>query len=119
MDFFVDDNKAAEWYPFIRPGSVVVVRTGEAALASIREYLSGTSSSVLGTLYLDHDLGDGISGYQLLLELLENNTPPLRVIIISLNVVGIQRIKALCEDHDIPCRIGGFPNVSIIGKPVS
>ena len=107
MNLFLDDQKIPEWFS-INPASVVVARTTKNALRILR-----ANKLQLDTLYLDHDLGEGPSGYEFLYEAIQKSIVPKRVVIISLNYAGRKRIEALCNEHDIPYTTT-FPNVPTI-----
>jgi len=101
MVLFLDDQKDPIWYG-LEPGAIYCIRSGKKALQTAKK-----SGVPLETLYLDYDLGEGITGYTVLEKLIEEyELPPKEVVIISLNPVGIARIKALCERYDIPYTIG-------------
>lgn len=105
---FLDDCKSPEWYG-LKAEEIQVCRTGEEALR-------WGAKRPIDVLYLDHDLGDGISGYTVLEELIDQyNNPPKAVVIISLNPVGTQRITALCQYNDIPVIKRLPPNEILIG----
>lgn len=91
---FLDDFKYPEWYD-LKAEDIQVCRTGEKALKWAKK-------RPIDRIYLDHDLGEGMSGYTMLERLIEEfHNPPKEVIIISLNAVGSQRITALCRHHGI------------------
>lgn len=80
LDIWVDDCKPA-------PNGCAVARTYDIALRMLRRY-------EYATLYLDHDLGEERTGYDLLMALIRENRVPPRVECISWNPVGRQRIAA-------------------------
>ena len=77
---WVDDSKPC-------PHGCAVARTYDDALRLLRRY----SYEVL---YLDHDLGEQRTGYDLLMQLIEDGRVPPRVECISWNPVGRKRIAA-------------------------
>jgi hypothetical protein len=94
MIIFLDDFKNPEWYD-LKPGEFFQFTEGERALVFCKE-------ATIDVLYLDHDLGETMNGYWVLAHLIEEfKNIPKAVVCISLNPSGIQRIKALCEKHDI------------------
>jgi len=108
MKIFLDDQKEPTWY-HLEPESVCCIRSGEKALQKAKKH-----GQPLEILYLDHDLGEGMSGYTVLAKLVEDfNLPPQKVIIISLNPVGVARIKSLCEYEKIPYEIHGIDHIDV------
>lgn len=84
MAIWVDDCKPA-------PDGFAVARTYDLALQMLRRF-------DYAELYLDHDLGeDGRTGYDLLMQLIEEDRVPPRVVCISWNPVGRKRILAALE----------------------
>lgn len=65
----------------------VICRTGELGV----EYLRAFHKDV-ECLVLDHDLGSGIDGYQVITIAIEENVVPDEVQIVSSNPVGVKRI---------------------------
>lgn len=80
MDIWVDDCKPC-------PEGMAVARTYDEALLMMRKH-------AYDTLFLDHDLGEPRTGYDLLLQLQEDGVCPPKVVCISLNPVGRARIEA-------------------------
>lgn len=80
LDIWVDDCKPA-------PNGCAVARTYDIALRMLRRY-------EYATLYLDHDLGEERTGYDLLMVLIRENRVPPNVECISWNPVGRQRIAS-------------------------
>lgn len=92
LDIWVDDCKPA-------PTGCAVARTFEDALRMLRRF-------DYRTLYLDHDLGEVRTGYDLLLLLIKENRVPPRVECISWNPVGRKRIMdALQAMNGDPIRL--------------
>jgi hypothetical protein len=83
---WVDDSKPC-------PHGCAVARTYDEALRLLRRF-------DYDVLYLDHDLGDprGLTGYDLLLEVIADRRVPPRVECISWNPVGRQRIERLVKE---------------------
>lgn len=77
---WVDDAKVA-------PEGFAVARTYDDALRMLRRFR-------YDVLYLDHDLGDGPTGLDLLRQIKRDGRCPPRVYCISWNPVGRQRILA-------------------------
>lgn len=95
MIIFIDDFKRPEWYG-LTPGEFFQFTEGDRALAFCKE-------AIIDVLYLDHDLGETMSGYWVLAHLVEEfKNVPKSVVCISLNPAGTKRIAALCEKHGIP-----------------
>lgn len=80
MHLWVDDCKP-------EPYGCAVARTFDDALALMRRYS-------YPVLYLDHDLGEARTGYDLLLQVQAEGICPPRVECISWNPVGRARILA-------------------------
>lgn len=96
MNLFVDDYKQPHWYTL---APVTVATTGERAL----EIVAKLDKEPIDTLFLDHDLGEGIDGHIFLTKLVEEmGIVPKQVRIISLNPAGIDKITLLCRAHNIP-----------------
>jgi hypothetical protein len=84
MKILVDDMRELSFLG-ISP-SATVYRTGE-------EFLENVPEKEIITLFLDHDLGTGISGYNVITELVEvKGVKPYSVIIVSSNPVGKENI---------------------------
>jgi hypothetical protein len=89
MKILVDDIRELSFLG-ISP-SATVYRTGEDFLENIPE-------QEITTLFIDHDLGEGINGYKVVTELIEiRNTKPWSVIIVSSNPVGVENIGRCLE----------------------
>lgn len=69
-------------------GADVIARTAESGLRLL-------ATLEWEGLYLDHDLGDGATGYDLLREALEAGRVPPQVILVTANPVGRQRMADL------------------------
>jgi hypothetical protein len=93
MILFVDDVKEPKWFDL--PEDTPRALTPKDC---IRLWASGGYD----ILYLDHDLGEGMDGSQLLTKLCTDYKKPDKVFCISLNTVGIKRIQSVCGDFDIP-----------------
>lgn len=107
MNFFVDDAKDPKWYG-IKDPRLVVYRSGEAALEAAQKMS-------IEVLYLDHDLGRGMNGYDLLVKLVDvYNIRPRAVVIISLNPEGIKRIREYCQIKNIRCQTYSLPSEMMI-----
>lgn len=70
-------------------GMDIICRTGEAGYEVLGHYLPTKVH-----LYIDHDLGIGMTGYQLIRKLLEMEKCPHRIQIVSSNPVGVANIGA-------------------------
>lgn len=70
----------------------VIARNGEAGLKLL-------GYNIWSALYIDHDLGDGINGYQVITRMLENEkiVLPTYVMIVSSNPVGRENIGRALE----------------------
>jgi len=103
----IDDFKPAKWYG--------VEETARVFKNAQKGYDFCRKQTHIDELYLDYDLGDGMKGGDILEYLVENDHVTIgRLIIISLNSVGIARMKAFCRNHSIPCIIGHPPKELII-----
>lgn len=94
MIVFIDDCKPIYWYGLTEKDKVEIFKEADAGLAFCLTH-------DVETLYLDHDLGEGLTGYDILLHMVEAEKKPKKVICISLNPVGTQHIKLLCERQEI------------------
>lgn len=85
MRILVDDMRTPEFLGI--KGECLVYRTGEDFL------LETHMNKDILTLFIDHDLGEGVNGYQVITELVEvRKTKPYSVIIVSSNPVGRDNI---------------------------
>lgn len=80
LAIWVDDCKPA-------PSGCAVARTYDLALQMLRRFK-------YSKLYLDHDLGEARTGYDLLMVLIAEGIVPPEVECISWNPVGRKRIEA-------------------------
>ena len=95
MIIFLDDNKRPEWYG-LKSGKFFHFTDGDRALLFCKE-------APIDVLYLDHELGNSMRGYHVLLNLIQKfKNPPKTVVCISMDVLGICLIEALCKKFDIP-----------------
>jgi hypothetical protein len=85
LEIWVDDCKPA-------PFGCAVARTYDDALRMLRRF-------EYSKLYLDHDLGEARTGYDLLLVLIAEGRVPPVVECISWNPVGRKRIAEALIDH--------------------
>lgn len=85
LSLWVDDCKPC-------PEGYAVARTYDHALQMLRSY-------DYAELYLDHDLGESRTGYDLLMELIRENRVPPRVECISWNPVGRKRIEGALAEY--------------------
>lgn len=92
---FIDDEKTPDWYGL--PEDTVVAKSYDDAISKL--------SDEPMILYLDHDLGRSKDGSKILDYIVNNKWIPVFVYITSFNSVGIDRIKYVCEDYDIPYEI--------------
>jgi hypothetical protein len=93
MILFVDDEKLPQQFGL--DAKTPHARTAAQALEMIEK-------EGFDELYLDHDLGEGWTGHELLKILVERGTKIKKVTFISLNVVGIGNMIELCRDNNIP-----------------
>jgi len=84
-ELWVDDSKPC-------PYGCAVARTYDEALRLLRSF-------DYDVLYLDHDLGEPRTGYDLLMQLIADDRVPTKVVCISWNPVGRQRIEAAVQAH--------------------
>jgi len=96
---FVDDNKKPEWYGL--DSSTMHIAT------SFEEAISLIKKNSYSIIYLDHDLGSIESDGSILLQryIILKNELPQKVYCISWNPIGIERIRLVCEDFNIPFEI--------------
>lgn len=87
LEIWVDDCKPA-------PHGCAVARTYDDALRMLRRF-------DYSTLYLDHDLGEERTGYDLLMVLIQENRVPATVKCISWNPVGRKRIEDALRQRDV------------------
>lgn len=75
----------------------LVFRSGGRFLTWVKK---SPVSENIGTLYLDHDMGEGYTGYEVITILLEEmKIKPREVRIVSSNPVGIQNIGRALEHN--------------------
>jgi hypothetical protein len=85
------------------PDAQIIIRNGESAM-DILEKLCYENVLSLDKLYLDHDLGGKITGYDIAcrIEELSSDFDIKQIIIVSDNSVGIKNIQAaLQKQYDI------------------
>jgi DNA-binding response OmpR family regulator len=82
---WVDDSKPCPEYD-------AVARTYDDALRMLRSF-------EYDVLYLDHDLGDERTGYDLLMQIIAEDRVPRSVICISWNPSGRRRIEAAVAEY--------------------
>ena len=95
---FVDDMK----YPrhFGLPDNTPIARTAEVAWRIAKRR---SVNKPIEELWLDHDLSeDGMNGFELLRKMVERGMAPKKVVCISYNIPGVERIQNYCMDNDIP-----------------
>lgn len=78
----------------------VIARNGKAGL-QILDLMGG-----IETLYLDHDLGDGISGYRVACRALELGNMPSTVVLVTSNPVGRDNIIAALKQFGYTNKAG-------------
>jgi len=88
MNLLIDDAKEGGW-------ADIVARNGRAGKL-VLEQLSG----FISCLHIDHDLGKGISGYEVVEWALANGYLPNEVRIVSFNPGGRKAIKNILLDND-------------------
>ena len=99
---FLDDEKDPKWYHIT--GDIRWAKNIDDAIEIIKD-LKDTPFII----YLDHDLGDKHrDGSTFLAHLLEMKWPVQKVVCISWNPAGVQRMMWVCKDHDIPFERGTF-----------
>lgn len=76
-------------------GSDVIIRNVESA-----KKILGAMSSSIDFLSIDHDLGIGETGYDILKWALERNCVPDQVQLVTNNPVGRKNMKNLLEDYN-------------------
>jgi CheY-like chemotaxis protein len=75
-------------------GCDVTCRTGEDGLRAIF-----AKPNKFDVLCIDHDLGEGMNGYEVIQELARHAVLPPRVQIVSSNPVGVQNIANVLKDE--------------------
>lgn len=60
--------------------------------------LSGIGYTI-DTLYIDHDLGEVKTGYDVLEYGIKSGTLPDKIVLVSMNPVGVKRMKELLMDN--------------------
>ena len=88
MHLLIDDVKEGGW-------ADIIARNGRAGKV-VLEQLSG----FISCLHIDHDLGKGISGYEVVEWALANGYLPSKVQIVSFNPKGRENIKSILLDND-------------------
>jgi hypothetical protein len=94
---FVDDEKKPEWYG-LDPSTMHIA-------TSFREALSLINKNSYSIIYLDHDLGSIHVDGSILLQkymMLKKELPLKKVYCISWNPIGIERIRLICKDFNVP-----------------
>jgi hypothetical protein len=89
--------KKPEWYGL--DSSTMHIAT------SFREALSLINKNSYSIIYLDHDLGSTYVDGSILLQkymMLRKELPLQKVYCISWNPIGIERIRLVCNDFNIP-----------------
>jgi hypothetical protein len=91
---FVDDEKLPEWFGLPRS-------TNHAKDANEFDEMFWRTKPT--GIYLDHDIGDGRDGSKALAKILGDGgwTCLDKVFCISLNHIGVERIKGVCSDYHI------------------
>lgn len=89
----MEDNRKLLWVDDSKPApyGCSVARTYDHAVRMLRKY-------EWDVLYLDHDLADARTGYDLLKQLDQEGRVPPEVVCISWNPVGKRNIEALFSD---------------------
>jgi hypothetical protein len=78
-------------------GNTVICRTGENGIITIMALLK--AGVTIERLYMDHDLGDGINGYQVIEILAKNGLLPNFVEMVTSNPVGRERMAQVLESE--------------------
>ena len=89
---FIDDEKLPAWFDL--PEDTPHAKNAQEAL----DLLCKHRRSIL---YLDHDLGKGMDGKNLLELICQEIHIPNKVFCISLNPAGVKRISDVCKDYNI------------------
>lgn len=79
----------------------VIARTGELGLSLLR-LIPFTE------LWLDHDLGEGMNGYQVLEEALQDRAVPDKVSLVTSNPVGRSRMRLALESSGYESDLSGL-----------
>ena len=108
MILFVDDMKQPAWYGLNRY-NVHLATTYEEA----KYYMECNSYDIM---YLDHDLGSLSADGSILLRYYLNlgRVRPKKIVCLSLNPIGIERIKAVCEDFSILFELADHKDIPTI-----
>ncbi len=108
MILFVDDIKQPGWY------GISMYNVHHATTYEDAKYFM--DRNIYDVIYLDHDLGsisaDGSNLLQYYIQLRRQKS--FKVVCISWNPIGIERIKAVCEEYNIPFELANHDNVPTI-----
>jgi hypothetical protein len=106
---FIDDQKKPEWYKISSP-HIDVATTYEEAQKLLKQ-------NTYDVIYLDHDLGmKHLDGSHLLTEYLISGKSLQKVICISWSPIGVERIKNVCRDFNIPFELSSGGLITIDGQ---
>jgi len=94
MYLLIDDERDLNCNIICRDGW-----TGLTVLRAIHEQVT--------VLCMDHDLGEGINGYQVIVKAIKENILPKEVQIVSANIIGAKRIKEVLIDAGYTADLSG------------
>ncbi len=94
MILFIDDEKLPEWFN-LNSNEILVANSYNNAYSL---YLYSDSNERI--LYLDYDIGESKNGLQLLKQMSSLKKPD-KVYCISINAIGVEKIKRFCLDNEI------------------
>ena len=94
MILFIDDEKLPEWFN-LNPNKILIANSFDDAY---NLYLGYNANERI--LYLDYDIGGDKNGLQLLEQLYMWKKPD-KVYCISINKIGVEKIKRFCLDNEI------------------
>jgi hypothetical protein len=94
---FLDDEKIPEWFGIVVNDLVDVATSYIEAVRLI-------NNNTYQIMYLDHDIGSSTKDGSIILQryMQLGRQVPQKVYCISWNPVGVERIRLVCEDWNIP-----------------
>jgi len=87
MDLLIDDQRTNIY-------TDLIARTPKAGILVLENLVS-----LIETLYIDHDLGSSLSGYDVIQMALDRNCLPNRVVVVSQNPVGCRAIQDILLEY--------------------